>query len=213
VTSPPLEHITIDGPAGPLEAVLEDPAGTPPRNFGVVCHPHSLHGGTLDNKVAHTLARTLQALGMPTVRFNFRGVGKSGGVFDDGAGESDDVLAVVAWARQRWPGANLWLAGFSFGGYVALLAARRAHAVQLITIAPAIVRRFGSAAALPMPQCPWLIVQGDADQLVDAQQMQALVADLVPPPLVTVLSGVEHFFHGHLHELQDAVRAGVCAAR
>jgi alpha/beta superfamily hydrolase len=180
-----------------------------PRAFAIVCHPHPLHGGTMDNKVAHTLARTLQELGMPSVRFNFRGVGKSAGAFDNGPGESDDVLAVAAWARGRWPDAQLWLAGFSFGGSVALLAARRARAAQLITVAPAIVRRFGSSGAIPLPGCPWLIVQGDADELVDAAEVSALVADLRPPPTLTVLHGVEHYFHGHLSDLKDAVLAGV----
>lgn len=165
----------------------------------------------MDNKVAHTLARTLQELGMPTVRFNFRGVGQSAGVFDDGSGESDDVLAVASWGRGRWPDAKLWLAGFSFGGFVALLAARRTEAAQLITAAPAILRRFGPTATIPipLPGCPWLIVQGDADELVNAAELSALVADLQPAPTVRLLHGVEHYFHGHLSELKDAVRAGV----
>ncbi|MEO7774242.1 MAG: alpha/beta fold hydrolase, partial [Steroidobacteraceae bacterium] len=197
IARPPIERLRIDGPAGPLEAVVEDPRGTPTR-CAVVCHPHPLHGGTLDNKVVHTLARTLQELGIPTVRFNFRGVGKSAGKFEDGPGETEDLLAVVAWARARWPGTELWLAGFSFGGYVALLAAPRAGAARLITVAPAIVRRFESAAAIPMPDCPWLIVQGDADDLVDVNAIRERAAGLDPAPTLTVLSGVDHYFHGHL---------------
>jgi uncharacterized protein len=193
--------------------VVEDPTAghAAAAAFAIVCHPHSLHGGTLDNKVTYTLARTLQELGIPTVRFNFRGVGRSGGVFDDGPGESDDVLSVVDWARRRWSAAQPWLAGFSFGGYVALLSARRAAAVQLITVAPAIVTRFGTSAALPLPDCPWLIVQGDRDELVDAQQVRAMVAGLQPSPTLTVLPGVEHYFHGHLPDLKRAVLAGIGA--
>jgi alpha/beta superfamily hydrolase len=215
---PAPERLMIEGPAGPLEAVVEDPtvgSGAAVRSvvtrFAIVCHPHSLHGGTLDNKVTHTLARTLQELGLATLRFNFRGVGHSGGVFDDGPGESEDVLSVAAWARRRWPAAQLWLAGFSFGGYVALLSARRARAVQLITVAPAIGSRFGTSAAIPLPGCPWLIVQGDSDELVDAQQVRAMVAGLQPAPTLTVLPGVEHFFHGHLPDLKRAVLAGLPA--
>lgn len=205
----PPQRLTIDGPAGALEAVVEDPGAAVPRNAAIVCHPHSLHGGTLGNKVVHTLARTFQGLGAPTVRFNFRGVGHSGGSFDDGPGESDDVVAVAAWVRQRWPGADLWLAGFSFGGYVALLSARRVQAVRLITVAPALLQRFGPGNAIPVPACPWLIVQGEADELVDAAQVRTLTADLRPPPTLSVLPGVDHFFHGHLHELKDAVLAGM----
>jgi alpha/beta superfamily hydrolase len=96
----------------------------------VVCHPHPLYGGTMTNKVVHTLARSLQEQGMPTVRFNYRGVGKSAGQYDEGRGETADALAVVAWGRERWPGVPLTLAGFSFGAMVALLAAPAAQPVR-----------------------------------------------------------------------------------
>ncbi len=133
--------------------------------FGVVCHPHPLGGGTLDNKVVHTVARTMQELGLPALRFNFRGVGASAGTFDDGIGETDDAQAVIDWGRERWPQAALWLAGFSFGAYVALRVSERRRPQRLITVAPP-VQRF-QLAALRVPDCPWLIVQGDADEIVD----------------------------------------------
>ena len=118
---PPVPHrVTIPGPAGDIEAVVETPEGAAPAAFAVVCHPHPLFGGTLDNKVVHTLARTFQELGAPTIRFNFRGVGRSAGSFANGAGESEDASAVIEWGRARWPGASLWLAGFSFGGAIAI---------------------------------------------------------------------------------------------
>ena len=109
----------------------------------VVCHPHPLHGGTMQNKVVTTLARCAEELGMPSLRFNFRGVGASAGAFDEGRGETDDALAAVATARQRWPDAALWLAGFSFGGYVALRASTTrgvGEVSRLVTIAPAFTR-------------------------------------------------------------------------
>ena len=114
--------VTIDGPAGSIEARVEDPssAGTLPLVIGVVCHPHPLHGGTMQNKVVHTAARAMQEAGAATVRFNFRGVGASGGRYDDGIGEVDDALAVIEWARREFSCDTLWLAGFSFGAAVAL---------------------------------------------------------------------------------------------
>src|ERR1700752_1724875 len=112
---PKPERVSIPGPSGELEALVEDPATGPASRYGVVCHPHPQFGGTMDNKVTHTLARPLQELGVPTVRFNFRGVGRSKGEFADGIGETDDATAVIDWSARRWSGASLWLAGFSFG--------------------------------------------------------------------------------------------------
>nr|PZN69538.1 MAG: alpha/beta hydrolase [Pseudomonadota bacterium] len=174
----------------------------------VVCHPHPLHGGTMHNKVVTTLARTAHALGAPSIRFNYRGVGASEGSYDDGRGEVDDALAAVAAGRQRWPDAALWLAGFSFGGIVALRASVRAAAgpvKRLVTVAPALGREFSDPADIALPGCPWLIVQGDADEVIDG----ALVIDwgrrIVPAAELAVLPGVGHYFHGRLAELQQVV--------
>ncbi len=201
VPPPPKTSLVIDGPAGSLEALLEDP-GADGRHFAVVCHPHPLHGGTMHNKVVHTLARALQEQGMPTLRFNYRGVGASAGAYDDGRGETEDALAVIAWGRRRWPGAQLVLAGFSFGAAVALRAALAAGAAQLITVAPAITH---PGAAPLRPACPWLLVAGDADDLVDFGQLRAWAAAFQPPPTLRVLAGGDHFFHGRLQELRAAV--------
>ncbi|MEZ5459109.1 MAG: alpha/beta family hydrolase [Steroidobacteraceae bacterium] len=198
------ERLEIAGPVGVLEALLEQPegAGAPPA-FGVICHPHPLFGGTMTNKVVHMLARSCHALGVPTLRFNFRGVGGSAGQYDEGRGETDDALAVVAHGRGLWPGASLWLAGFSFGAYVALRAAPRAAAARLVTVAPPVGR--WDFASVDPPVCPWLVVQGDRDELVDAAVVQAWAARQPTPPQFALLSGAEHFFHGRLHELRDAV--------
>lgn len=201
VPPPPKTSLVIDGPAGSLEALLEDP-GADGRHFAVVCHPHPLHGGTMHNKVVHTLARALQEQGMPTLRFNYRGVGASAGAYDDGRGETEDALAVIAWGRRSWPGAQLVLAGFSFGAAVALRAALAAGAAQLITVAPAITH---PGAAPLRPACPWLLVAGDADDLVDFGQLRAWAAAFQPPPTLRVLAGGDHFFHGRLQELRAAV--------
>ena len=197
-----LERLAIDGQAGALEAVVEDP-GVAGSSYAVVCHPHPLFGGTMDNKVVTTVARALQETGMPTLRFNFRGVGASAGVFDQGIGETTDADAVASWGAARWPGRALVAAGFSFGGYVALRLAQRRVTQRLITIAPAI-QRF-DASAMAVPQCPWLVVQGDADDVVDPSAVIDWVNSLDPKPRLVVLPGVGHFFHGRLHELRDAV--------
>jgi len=197
------ERISIRGPAGELEALLEEPAQRQGARFGVVCHPHPLHGGTLDNKVVHTVARVMHEFGLPTLRFNFRGVGSSAGRFDNGAGETDDALAVIDWGRERWPGASWWLAGFSFGAYVALRASEQRLPQRLITIAPP-VQRF-QFAALRRPDCPWLLVQGDQDDVVECDAVLTWARSLSPPPEVAILRGAGHFFHGRLHDLRETI--------
>jgi len=196
-----LEHVSIAGQAGALEAIVEDPGGQGP-SYGVICHPHPLYGGTMDNKVVTTVARALQETGIPTLRFNFRGVGASAGEFDQGVGETADADAVAAWGAERWAGRSLVIAGFSFGGYVALRLAQQRLPRCLITIAPAVQ---GFAASTAVPHCPWLVVQGDADELVDPSRVIDWVNTLDPKPRLVVLPGVGHFFHGRLRELRDAV--------
>jgi alpha/beta superfamily hydrolase len=213
--APRTELVSIAGPAGALECVVEEPVTDAdhrvpgPQRFAVICHPHPLYGGTLANKVVHTLARTFQELGIATLRFNFRGVGHSAGSHDEGRGETDDALAIVGWGRGRWPGRELWLGGFSFGAYVAARAAARARPRRLVTVAPPVARF--DFATLPDPNCPWLIVQGDADELVDVNDVRAWVAARAPAPDLLVLPGVDHFFHGRLHELRTALLAALAS--
>lgn len=207
-----VETLSIPGPAGLLEAVLEHPAlpvaGRIVERISVVCHPHPLHQGTLHNKVVHTLARAALGLGASALRFNFRGVGRSAGAFDDGVGETADTLAAIDWLKARHPHAELWLMGFSFGAMVALraaaaLGARGEPPARLVTVAPAVTRF--RADQPPPPAVPWLLVQGEADELVDADAVQDWAERQAPRPELVVFPGVSHFFHGHLHELRDAV--------
>ena len=203
-TLPFHERVTLVGPAGDLEARIETPQGvSEPAAFGVVCHPHPLFGGTLDNKVVYTVARSFHDLGMPTIRFNFRGVGKSAGSYAEGLGETDDALAVIAAGREKWPQAALWLAGFSFGGAVAIRAAAQASPFRLVAVAPAIKRV--PMDQVPTPTYPWLIVQGDADDVVNHHEVLEWASHLSHPPQIALLPGVGHFFHGRLHELRDAI--------
>ena len=156
----------------------------------------------MQNKVVHTLARALHDVGTATLRFNFRGVGGSTGAFADGIGETEDALAAVEFGRARWPGAVPWLLGFSFGAMVALRAAVRVDAQRLVTVAPAVGRvEVGDA----LPSCPWLLIQGDADDVIDAKAVLDWAQGLARSPIVRLLEGAGHFFHGRLPELREAV--------
>ena len=207
------ERLTIAGPAGPLEARLEfpdgfDDAAGAPRVFGVACHPHPLFGGTMDNKVTHVIARAMIECGAPAFRFNFRGAGASAGKFDNGRGEVDDLAAVVAEGRRRFPGAALWLGGFSFGAFVALRGAETLAPEKLVAIAPPVARfELGSVAH---PDCDWMLVQGDTDDVVPPEAVLAWAAEQPDSlqgrrPRLHVLAGAGHFFHGRLHELKPLV--------
>ena len=196
------ERLRIAGPAGVLEAIVED-AAAQALSYAVICHPHPLYGGTMENKVVTTLARALHDAGVATLRFNFRRVGASSGAYDQGVGELADADAMASWGAEHWPGKTLVIAGFSFGGYVALRLALKRRTARLITVAPAI--GLFAAHSVGAPDCPWLIVQGDADDVVDPKAVSAWAATLSPAPRLVVLPRVGHFFHGHLQELRNVV--------
>ena len=203
-TRPPRSSKTsIQGPVGLLEAILETPDDLEPIGIAVICHPHPQHGGTMHNKVAHTLARSFVRMGYAALRFNFRGTEGSEGVYDKGVGELDDALAAIRWMRAEYPYGPIWLAGFSFGAAIALRAAIEAPVDGLVTVAPA-VSRFASGLSR-QPQCPWLIVQGDQDELVDVEETISWFNELLPGPELAVMPQAEHFFHGRLVELREIV--------
>jgi len=196
------ERYTIDGPAGALEFAVGDAEGEP-RGVAVICHPHPLYGGTLDNKVTYTLARAAEQCGLASVRFNFRGVGQSEGLHDGGSGELDDALAAIAHARERFEGQPLLVAGFSFGGWVSLHAAAQSEPVQLITVAPAL--RYTTLGGIPALSCPWFYIHGEADDVIAAGDNRETLAALDHPPRQVWLPNVGHFFHGHLTGLRTHV--------
>jgi alpha/beta superfamily hydrolase len=200
---PVTEKLFIDGPAGRLEAIIERPGEGALEGCAVVCHPHPQHGGTMHNKVAHTLARAFVRSGYEALRFNFRGTEQSEGEYDEGIGELDDALAAIEWMRTRHVSDPLWLAGFSFGAAISVKAAVETAVDGLISVAPAI-SRFASGLD-SQPQCPWLIVQGDEDELVDVEETVEWVNGLEPGPELLVIPQGEHFFHGRLTELRQAV--------
>jgi alpha/beta superfamily hydrolase len=200
---PVTEKLFIEGPVGRLEAVLDRPGEGALAGAAVVCHPHPQHGGTLHNKVAHTLARAFVRSGYEVLRFNFRGTEQSEGSFDNGIGELDDALAAIEFMRSRHGAFPLWLAGFSFGAAIAVKAAAVTHVDGLLSVAPAI-SRFASRLET-QPDCPWLIVQGDQDELVDIGETVAWVDSLEPGPELLILAGAEHFFHARLTDLRETV--------
>ncbi|MEJ2257702.1 MAG: alpha/beta fold hydrolase [Woeseiaceae bacterium] len=200
---PVTEKLFIEGPVGRLESMLERPGEGALAGAAVVCHPHPQHGGTMHNKVAHTLARAFVRSGFETLRFNFRGTEKSAGNFDNGVGELDDALAAIEFMRARHGAYPLWLAGFSFGAAIAVKAAVATHVGGLVSVAPAI-SRFATGLE-SQPDCPWLVVQGDQDELVDVEETVAWLDSLEPGPEFLVIPGGEHFFHGMLAELRESV--------
>lgn len=201
------ERFLIPGPDGVLEATLDAPK-TPRSSeapVAVVCHPHSLHGGTLTNKVAHTVAKAFTELGATTLRFNFRGVGESSGEFAHGVGEVDDLQAAVLWLRARYPSVPLWLGGFSFGAFVALSGQARVGAERLLLVAPP-VSMFDFPAEGGV-QIPWVVIQGSADEIVDPAQVSAWVQQQANAPEYCWLEDAGHFFHGRLIDLRQQIQA------
>jgi len=195
------QKLTLQGGAGAIEALLDLPAGEP-RGTAVIAHPHPLFGGTMTNKVVQTLARALVQTGWRAVRFNFRGVGASEGVYDEGRGEAADMLAVI---RQLAPEGPLALAGFSFGAFVtshavAAMAPRQPEKIVLVGTAAS---RFAVAPIAPELHERTLVLHGEQDDTVSL----ASVMDWARPQglPVTVIPGVEHFFHGQLPLLKSLV--------
>lgn len=203
-------RLSLAGPAGALEAALDEPAAAPGALL-VVCHPHPLHGGTMDNKVVQTIARAGLQLGWRVLRFNYRGVGASAGAWDEGRGEVEDALAVIAAGRAEAPGLPLMLAGFSFGGYVAATAAARlAEPPQrLALVAPSTQRQLVPPIAEPL-RADTVVIHGEDDEVVPL----AATLDWARPQglPVTVVPAVGHFFHGRLALLKTLLLRGLRAA-
>lgn len=197
----PGEHpLFLQGIIGKLEAILTVPEHSDTPFFAFLGHPHSLQGGTMGNKVVTTLARVFKELGIPSLRFNFRGVGQSEGVYDAGKGESEDMLAVVHELQRMRPETKLIFAGFSFGSYVAYRAAAQANSNLLITIAPP-VHHYNYREFVPEP-FPWLIVQGDEDEVVSPPLVFDFAVQSKPEIPVIRFANTSHFFHGKLIELK-----------
>lgn len=201
---PPEETTFLfEGPNGAIEVLTASADIEKPIGNSIICHPHPLHGGTMNNKVVTTIAKAFRELGLRTVRFNFRGVGKSAGVYDEGIGETDDVLTLADWLKSQFPLDPLWLGGFSFGGYVAAKAATRLSIKQLVSVAPQ-ASRFVDSPLSSIPS-PWLIIQGEKDEIIPPEEVYHFVEISVPKPTLIRLPNAGHFFHGKLLELRKAL--------
>lgn len=198
----------LDGPGGKLEAISDvaEPAHAR-RGVLVLCHPLTVEGGSMHNKVVTMAERAVREVGLDTVRFNFRGAGHSHGSYDAGRGEGDDLAAVVAWVRRVRPHDALWLAGFSFGSYVSISHAVALRADALISIAPPVGR--WAFETITLPTCPWLIVQGEADEVVEPQAVFDWVDTLEPRPELVRMPETSHFFHRRLMDLRGAIKHAV----
>lgn len=193
----------LTGPVGELEVITNQP--DQPRNaVAIICHPHPLHSGTMNNKVVTTLARTFQDLNFKTVRFNFRGVGKSVGTYAEGIGETEDLLAIVHWVKSVCPDDDIWLAGFSFGAAVVARAATLIPIAGLVTVAPPVPRFH--LKELPAITCPWIVVQGEEDEIVVPADVYTWIENLNPKPILIRMPDVGHFFHGQLLELRQQLQ-------
>lgn len=200
--------LLLAGTAGALEVAIDPGEDPPVPAVAIVCHPLPTEGGSMHNKVVTITARALRELGLDTLRFNFRGTGQSQGSFDEGAGEGDDLRTVAAWVRERRPEAALWLAGFSFGAYVSLRMVAKLQPAMLVSIAPPLGRGW-DLESLPPPSCPWLVIQGEADEVVDPQAVFDWLGALPDPPALVRMPDAGHFFHRRLMDLRGAIKHGV----
>lgn len=199
------ELLMVPGQSGQLQVALHqgDEAGVLAANHwaAILCHPHPVHGGTMDNKVVTTLMRTYRDLGIHVLRFNFRGVGKSEGVFDNAVGEQDDLRAIIKWCKQTLPEAGLLLAGFSFGSSIAAQVSYEIEGLRHLTLVAPPVERYPYARNNQFP-CAICVIQGDQDERVIAQGVYDWVAGLQGEVELLRYPEAGHFFHGYLTALK-----------
>src|SRR5215831_10254895 len=200
---PPVHDLT--GPAGRLEALLDTPPG-PPRAAVVFAHPLPTHGGTMDTKAVFQGAKGLLRAGCAVLRFNFRGVGRSEGEFDDGPGEKGDFTAALDYMAQKFPGTPLWAAGFSFGSWIALETGAADDRVSvLIGIAPPVTKAGYDFSNALKSRKPKFFVQGEADDICPIQDMWKFYGQLPEPKELVVIDGADHLFDGHTTEVGEAL--------
>ena len=199
------QTLIINGPVGPIESRLYLPLSSPQR-LAVVCHPHPLHHGTMNNKVVTTVCRSFKQASYAYLRFNFRGIGQSAGDYDHAVGEIDDCLSVISYVKAQFPDCTIVLAGFSFGSYIAYQAARQHSPLALILVAPP-VNHFPFEQRVAV--CPYWVVQGAEDDVVPVNEVQAWVAKQQTSPTYIEMAETGHFFHGQLVALREQLVAAI----
>jgi hypothetical protein len=199
-----IESLFLEGPAGRLEALLEEPEHGEPREAALVCHPHPQHGGTMHNKVVYRIARGLRSAGAAVLRFNYRGVNLSEGEYGHGEGELEDARASLRYLRGRYPGLPFTLAGFSFGSRIVLklgcggIGARRVIAVGFPTT-------YKDRSFLEGCTVPKVFLQSTRDQYGPISELEPLVASLAEPKKLVLMDAADHFFAGALDQLEQEV--------
>ena len=193
----------IAGPAGPLEALLDEPEGEP-RAVAVFGHPHPLHGGTMHTKALYRAAKSMPRIGVAALRFNFRGVGGSAGTFDAGPGEKEDFKAAIAFMSERYPDVPVWAAGMSFGSWIAMAAgAEDARVSLLLGIAPPVDRY--DFDALKTCTLPKFIIHGEADELISIKDVRKFYAQIPEPKELVTIEDANHLFEGKTSLVGEAV--------
>lgn len=198
------ENCFIDGPSGQLEAMISRPSGEATA-CGIICHPHPQHAGTMHNKVVTTLNWAMEAMGWVTVRFNYRGVGKSAGEYDNQIGEVEDARAVYQWLQAHYPHLPIHLAGFSFGAYISAKLASQLPAASLVSAAPVV--SYSTYSDLAPISCPWFAIVGEADELVSVDEIENYRQESGQQFELHSFPETSHFFHGQLIPLREAVKA------
>ncbi len=199
-----IETLFLDGPAGRLEALLEEPEEGAPREAALVCHPHPQHGGTMHNKVVYRIARGLRSTGCVVLRFNYRGVNLSEGSYGQGEGEMDDARVALEYLRSRYPDLPLTVAGFSFGSRIALrlgcggIEARRVIAVGFPTV-------YKDRSYLEGCTVPRAFIQSTHDEFGPVADIESVFAGLAEPKQLILVEAADHFFAGALEQLEAAV--------
>ena len=208
-----IESYLLDGPAGKLEALLEEPEDRPPDEAAVLCHPHPLFGGTMHNKVVYRAARALRRRGSVVLRFNFRGVNRSEGQHAEGVGEVEDARAALAWLRERYADLPYALAGFSFGArVVANLGCKTTGTSRLILLG--FPTRGADVRSLASCTVPKYFISSTHDEFAPKNEMEALCAEIAEPKQMIWIEAEDHFFRGALDELEENVlNLGLIARR
>ena len=196
--------ILLAGNAGDIEVLITQPVTvTETSPIVVISHPHPLYGGAMTNKVVHILAKTFSELGAITVRFNFRGVGKSEGKYDNGIGEAEDLQALVEELKHWRVKSPIWLAGFSFGAYVTTRAQAVIKPEKLLLVAPPVsMYPFDELAEITIP---WIVIQGGRDEVIDAAAVKSWVSQRSNQPQLIWMEQAGHFFHGRLNDVKEAL--------
>jgi len=201
------EKVWIEGPSGKLQGLYQS-ATAADKPAVIVCHPHPLYGGTMRNKVVYWIARVFEDMGYAVLRFNFRGVEASEGVWDEGLGESDDVIAALNWLEQQQPNAPLWLAGFSFGNYAGLLAAQRDKRIQrMFAIAPAV--NLWSFDFMQQEIRPLTVISGTDDEIVPFEAVEAWIKRMPSHTRFHRIEGAGHFFPHHMQAMMACISADI----